>query len=59
MATGIFSRSEAKKRHYYKNKKQGVCQNCSEKVVEGKTRCKKHLDYQKAWRYSQIHGSGK
>ncbi len=51
----LFSGNEVKKRYRAKNKKQGLCRDCSEPICkESKIRCKKHLKsnreaYQK-WR---------
>lgn len=37
---------EFKKTH----KEKGLCVYCNEKAVEGKTMCKKHLDYHKFYK---------
>lgn len=45
--SGFLSRAEHQKRYYHRQKAKGLCPECSNKPLEGRTFCKKHFERHK------------
>lgn len=51
---GFLSRTEGNKRNYYVHKSKGLCVNCSNKSVEGRVFCQKHLEKARIYNKKRI-----